>query len=278
MGLFHSHQKEGKGVEKNAMRPIRPLYFVEIFCRKFSKLIQMNLLYIGLTLPIWIALTLFLYSESMTSHFSLAFVGECFYILSFIFLLFSPVIGPATAGMTYVLKSFGTETPVFQFSDFFEQFKKNFKQATLLTLINGLFLLSFSLTLVYGDTSLALNSSSSLSAFQIPLLIVMILLIFINYYAFSIMVMFQMKLKDILVNSFIFALAKLPLNIFILVLVCAISYFAFHYIFTGLILTVLILYTLCGFIVTFSVYPTIEKHMLIPAQAEGKTTNQIDEI
>ena len=277
MGLFHSYQKEGKGVEKNAMRPIRPLYFFELFFRKFWKLMQMNLLYVGLTLPIWIVLAIFLFSDTMLNNFSLTYVGDFIYVLALIFIIFSPVIGPATAGMTYVLKSFATETPVFQYADFFEQFKKNFKQATLLTLLNGFLMLSFSFTLIHGSAQLIIGESLTMSSLQIPLLILNVLFVFMNYYAFSIIVMFRMKFFDILKNSFIFTFAKLPLNLFILIVISAISYFSFHYIVTGMVLTVLFLYAFSGFLVVFSIYPTLEKYMLIPAkrlQSESETDEQ----
>lgn len=281
MALFHSYLKEGKGVDKNRVRPVRPLYFFEVFFRKFWKLIQMNLVYVGITLPIWIVLGLFLLNDQMSQQFSLTFVGSFIYMLALVFLVFSPVIGPATAGMTYVLMSFATETPVFQFADFFEQFKKNFKQATLLTIINGLLLLSFSFTLIHKDAAMLVNNGTNLGAMQLPLLIILILFIFINYYAYSIMVTFDMKFKDIVKNSFIFALAKLPLNLFLLILIGAISYIVFRYIIVGLLITCLILYALCGFIIVFSVYPTIEKYMLIPArkqESQKETENQNQEI
>lgn len=276
MGLFSSYQKEGKGIEKNAMRPIRPLYFFEVLFRKFWKLVQMNLLYIGLTIPIWIALAIFVFSDTMLNNFSISYVGDFIYILALIFILFSPVIGPATAGMTYILKSFATETPVFQYADFFEQFKKNFKQATLLTIINGVMMLSFSFTLIHADAPLLVGGNFTMANLRLPIAIFTGILIIVNYYAFSIMVMFQMKFMDILKNSFIFALAKLPLNIFIFAFVSIISYFSFHYIATGMILTVVLLYAFCGFFVVFSVYPTIEKYMLIPATKQ-QTKTEIEE-
>ena len=237
---------------------------------------QMNLLYVGLTIPIWIAVAIFVFSDTMQNNFSLAYVGDFIYILALIFILFSPVIGPATAGMTYILKSFATETPVFQYSDFFEQFKKNFKQATLMTVINGLMMLSFSMTLIHADAPMVVGQSFTLSNLQLPLLVFMGVLIFVNYYAFSIMVMFELKFKDILKNSFIFALGKLPLNLLIFVLICTISYFSFHYLVTGMVLTVLLLYSFCGFLVVFSVYPTIEKYMLIPARKQ-QAQSEIEE-
>ncbi|MBQ7792435.1 MAG: DUF624 domain-containing protein [Clostridia bacterium] len=277
MGLFQSYKKEGKGVEKNRVRPIRPLYFLEILGRKFWRLVQLNLVYVGLTLPIWILLAMFLFSDTMSNNFSLTYVGDFLYMLGIVFLVFSPLIGPATAGMTYVLQGFATETPVFQYADFFEQFKKNFKQATLMSAITGLFILSFSLTLIHGNSSLVVSVGFQLSTMQLPLLICLILLIFVNYYAYSIMVLFQQKFIDIIKNSFIFALAKLPLNLFVLILISVIAYFSFRYLVVGMLATILLLYALCGFLVVFSIYPTLEKYMLIPARKQ-QTENQIEEI
>ncbi len=277
MGLFHSYTKEGKGVEKRAMRPIRPLYFFELFFRKFGKLIQLNLLYVLMTLPIWISVFLYLLSDKMLYDPTVVYIGEFISSIGLIFILFSPLIGPATAGATYLLRCFATEMPVFLWAEFFEHFKKNFKQATLLTIINGLLILSFSYTIVYGNEPLYFfGSSMTLSVLQLPLLIVNIIFIFINYYAYTMMVTFELKLSAIIKNSFIFALAKLPLNLFVLILVSLISYFSFFKPFIGIVLLILIIYILCGFLVVFSIYPTIEKHMLIPVQEQTKIEEKSD--
>ncbi len=267
MGLFNSYMKEGKGVEKRTMRPVRPLFFFELFFRKFGKLIQLNLLYVLVTIPIWICVLLYVLSDTMLNAPSLTFIGEFIASIGLVFIIFSPVIGPATAGATHILQCFSIEMPVFLCSEFFEHAKKNFKQATLMSLLNGVFAISFAYTLIYGNQPLYLfGNGITLSVMQIPLLIVNIIFILISYYAYTMMVMFKLKFSDILKNSFIFALAKLPLNIFVLILVCALSYLAFFKILIGPIILALILYSLCGFIVVFSIYPTIEKHMLIPAK------------
>ncbi len=277
MGLFRAQLKEGKGVYKETMRPIRPLYFFQIFGRKFWKMIQMNLLYVVMTLPIWVVVGLLVFNDSFIRNLSVEFLGSFLYMLSLVFIIFSFLIGPATAGMTYILKSFATETPVFQFSEFFEQFKKNFKQSTLCSLITGFFLLSFSITLMHGDTAMVGNSKTTLSVMRLPLFMVNLILVFINYYAYSIMVMFRLKFSQLMKNSFIFALAKLPLNLLIIFIVGLVSYFAYRYLVIGFILNIVILYAFCGFLVVFSVYPTIEKHMLIPAQKlENESQNKLE--
>jgi uncharacterized membrane protein YesL len=269
MGFFNSYTKEGKGVDKDIPKPIRPLYFFEIFFRKIAKMFPLNMLYIVLTLPIWIALYLIMTvvnSQLATSQEGIIpLLGQSLTMFSYVFILFAVLTGPATAGITYIFKSFATETPIFIYSDFFEHYKKNFKQSFLMMLINGFFMLSFSLTLY----------QPGLELLQIPSFVFLILLIFSNYYAFSIMVMFKMKFLDILKNSFLLALAKLPLNLLVLILTVVIVGGLFTtYPVIGGILSFLILYSFCGFLTVFSVYPTIEKLMLIPASEE---TNKNDD-
>jgi len=257
MGIFNSYTKEGKGVNKDEVRPIRPIYFFEILFRKIAKFFPLNMLYVLLTIPVWIMLylTITVIFQTPETELSIKTIGEGFYTFSLAFTAFSFLTGPATAGLTYVFKSFTTETPSFIYSEFFENYKKNWKQSTLLTFLTGVFMISFSLTI----------NSPELSLIRIPSLVFFVLLIFVNYYAFSIMVMFEMKFMDIIKNSFIFALAKLPLNIMLFVIIGAIACLAAVYSVLGILLTAIFLCTFCGFLVSFSVYPTIERYMLEPA-------------
>lgn len=274
MGLFNSYLKEGKGVEKRTVRPVRPLYFFELFFRKFGKMIKLNLLYLLVTLPVWVVVLLYLLNDIMLTEPTIGFIGEFIGSVGLVFIIFSPVIGPATAGASHLFRCFATETPVFLCAEFFDHFKKNFKQATLLTLLHGILILSFANTVVYGNTPLLFfGDSTTLSVLQIPLLVVNIIFIFVSYYAYTMMVMFRLKFSRILKNSLIFAMAKLPLNIFIFILVCVLSYFSFYKLFIGVFILLLITYALCGFLVVFSIYPTLEKHMLIPAQKTAEENN-----
>ena len=257
MGFFNSYTKEGKGVDKDETKPIRPLYFFELFFRKFSKMITLNMLYILLTCPIWIALGIIMLTLNSASLEEFG-VFQQLQMFSYVFMLFSVLTGPATAGITYMFKSYATEMPTFTMADFFEHYKKNFKQSTLLMIINGLYLLSFSLTLQLPQ----------LRMMVIPSIIFLVLLIFINFYAFSIMTMFKMKFIDILKNSLIFALAKLPFNVLYLAIIGGLSYALLIYPVIGAILLFLIFYSFSGFLVVFSVYPTIEKYMLDPVHGE----------
>ena len=238
MGLFNGYLKEGKGVEKDAPKPIRPIYFFELFFRKFTKMIQLNLLFMCTTLPFWIVLYFlgnFLISslsgnmESFSN--ALAVIAQVVVnpMSLIILLLLCFLLGPSTAGATNILMSYANELPVFLCSDYFEHFKKNFKQASILMMLNVFAGLSTFITWLLPIVPLyAQNPSiSQLAIFRIPTLAVLLLMIFVNFYAYSIMVKFEMKLLDIIKNSFLFALGRLPWNIITFALIAVLCYFTF---------------------------------------------------
>lgn len=282
MGLFNGYLKEGKGVEKDAPKPIRPIYFFELFFRKFSKMIQLNLLFILTTLPFW-AIVYFLASYFVTNAAGdTATFSNAMNVVSqvvvnplsmIVLLLLSMLLGPSTAGATYILMNYANEMPVFLCSDYFEAFKKNFKQASILMAFNILAGMSTFITwFIPMVPAYAQNSSTALlTYFRIPSLVVFLVMIFANFYAYTIMVKFYMKLKDIIKNSFIFALGRLPQNLLTLAIIVAVCYFAFSNFLIGMLVLILLLYAFCGFLTVFSVYPTIEKYMLIPTLKNDKT-------
>ena len=86
MGNF---QKPGKGVKKEEPEKKRFFQFFDLFFRKITRLIQLNLLYLLFCIPII-------------------------------------TIGPATAAMTKILRYYVEEKPVFLCSEFWAAFKENF--------------------------------------------------------------------------------------------------------------------------------------------------------
>ena len=242
------------------------------------------------TLPFWIVLYFlgnFLISslsENMESFSNaLAVIAQVVVnpMSLIILLLLCFLLGPSTAGATNILMSYANELPVFLCSDYFEHFKKNFKQASILMMLNVFAGLSTFITWLLPIVPLyAQNPSiSQLAIFRIPTLAVLLLMIFVNFYAYSIMVKFEMKLLDIIKNSFLFALGRLPWNIITFALIAVLCYFTFVNYVIGMLVLILILYALCGFLVVFSIYPTIEKYMIIPAKKieNEAETNTIEE-
>ena len=102
MGGFFGYfdfEKPGKGVNEDGPKKKGFFHFFELYGRKIVKLVQLNLLYILCCIPV-------------------------------------VTIGPATAGLTYVLRNFAREEHSWVVSDFFEQCKKNLKQGLIVGNLN----------------------------------------------------------------------------------------------------------------------------------------------
>lgn len=281
MGLFNGYLKEGKGVEKDAPKPIRPIYFFELFFRKFSKMVQLNLLFLGTTFPLW-AILYYVGSFLLTNlsgdqaSFATALSSMAQILMNpltiVVLLLLCFLLGPSTAGATYILMNFANENPVFLCSDYFETFRKNFKQASFLMMFNVIATVSVLITWLVPTVQpySQIPAIAMLNYFKYPILFVYLAIIFANFYAYSIMVKFKLKLVDIIKNSFIFSLGRLPWNILIFAVLAGILLLASLNYLIGMLAFILILYSLCGFLVVFSVYPTIEKYMLLPVQNKNE--------
>lgn len=242
MGFFNkNYSKEGKGVSKNAPQKRRFFLFWELFGRKFSKIIQVNLLFILFSVPI-------------------------------------VTIGPATAGYTYVLRNFAREDHSFVWWDFIDTFKKNFKQGFVAGIIDLIFtfLLVYNALFYWSlrETTLTV-SNYFLLAFSIT---AFVLFLFVRYYVYTIMVTFDLKLRYIYKDALIFAVAGLKNNICALLshLVTLVIYvgsifLAAQYATQGVFLVIFVIWFLIfalflpafmQFTAIFSTYPVIQKYMM----------------
>jgi len=107
MSIFNDRY-DGEGVPKNAPPQKEPFRFFELFRRKFTKLIELNLLYILTVIP-------------------------------------APLtFGAANAALAHVMRKFVLEESVFVAHEYFTAFKKNFKRCLLVGFID--FVLTLALT------------------------------------------------------------------------------------------------------------------------------------
>ena len=109
MGLFNN--TAGPGVPKNAPRKKPFFRFWELFANKFWDFFKINLIYFLFCIPI-------------------------------------VTIGPATAAMTALMRNIYLERPQFYFHDFVKEFKKNFKQALIVGILDILVTAVFVFSLV----------------------------------------------------------------------------------------------------------------------------------
>ncbi|MCI8442694.1 MAG: DUF624 domain-containing protein [Provencibacterium sp.] len=256
MGLFGAnYTKEGPGVDKNAPQKKRFFLFWDIYFRKFWKLVQINFLYVIFWIPAAVGI------------YFLVFGG--LNLLSLLLILVSVILlGPAGAGMTYVLRNFVREEHAFVFSDFKDKFKENFKQAALYNLLYT------AVTAVILVASYFYFRQLSQSKFYyLPLVLSLacfLVVTFMNFYMYTMIVTFRMTLRQMLKNAFIFSvLGVVPNLITVVINGVLIALLALFFPVTILFIAIMACSTL-SFISTFNAYPRIEKYMIIPQQPKDE--------
>lgn len=266
---FFDYTKPGKGVEKEDFKPSFSTFF-SIFFERFWKLIQLNMIYFICSIPLLLVVIIFIPTESLNAEEHLLSLFK----LSVGSLLYLSVVGiaPIITGFTYVLRNYSRDQHAWLLSDFFEHIKKNFKQASLLMLIDLFMVIMVPFIYTFYSSLINTEDVSSLyrnvAFFARTLIILASAIYFImHFYIYQIMITFDMKLKQILKNSFIFTLAHMPRNIGILALITIVATLTFGFTTEiGILISFILSVSLIGYIVNFIVQPVISKHMIKPQE------------
>ena len=237
LGLFN-YSKPGPGVDKGETNINRFFYFWELYFRKFWKLIELNILYILVCIPI-------------------------------------VTIGPATAGLVYVLRNYADVRSTFLMHDFFQAFKKNFKQSIAIffldLLATGIVMFSF---VFYWQ-----NASYSKLMF-IPLggcVLAFILLSFMRYYTYLMAVTVDLKLKHIIKNAFIFSFVGLKTNFFTALFTVVIMVLLVVVPYLYLLFPILLGFSTIWFITVYNSYPYIVRYIVTPYEEKKGVSEQESE-
>lgn len=227
-GLFN-YSKPGPGVDKNAPKKKRFFFFFELYFRKFWKLIQLNLLFVVCCIPI-------------------------------------VTIGPAIAGMTYVLRNFATEKPVFLVSDFFDAFKSNWKQSFALSVIFGVVSVVSGLSFFWYFAN---SAGSWLMLIPLGLCILLCLvLLFMQFYVYLMAVTVELKLKYIIKNAFIFAFLGAKTNLITAFFVLLLMVPSVLFLPLTAPIMIILLFSTVGFITVYNSYPYIIKYIVEPHEQQ----------
>ena len=293
MNLFKvNYAKEGPGVDKNAP-PKRAFFrYWELLWRKRFKLIQSNLLYFAFNLIVLLIVLVLLYvlfSLSLTltgtdlNAWAAANDGlnvDTFYrmIVLVAFMCTSVPIfafGPARAGLTFLTKSFVKEEPVFTWTDFSTKMRSNRKLGMKVGLINGI--IGFFLLLdavvyiaILNDNSGIFSGVPSILLFFAALFIIFGFALFfmMNLYIYPMIVTFNITIKQLYKNAFIFAMIRWLPNLLILLWDFAIIAIPLLFIpgtmsfYVTAALYIFITPALVDLTNTFYVYPLIKKYMI----------------
>jgi uncharacterized membrane protein YesL len=173
-------------------------------------------------------------------------------------------IGPATAGLVKIMRNFATDRPVRPVRDFFVAFGQNFKPALGMGLLSTLVLTGCASGFyVYG--ALASRSGAIWYVlFGICALMAMIV-IFMNFYAYLMLVGTDLSFRDIVKNSFAFSIVALKIN-FTNLLICGalLAVMAVLVVLWTPLMTLLAFlpFAINWYIITFRSYPIVEKYAI----------------
>ncbi len=258
LGGMFDPTREGPGVSKDGPQKKRFFLFFEIYFRKFTKIVLLNLIYVLVCLPI-------------------------------------VTIGPATAAMAYCMRNFTREEHA-DISDFFDQFKKNFWQSLLVSVIQLVCFGVITFGLFFYYSLMSQGNVLGFFGFCVALMAA-VLFVFMSYYIYMLIVTFKQTLRQLIKNSFLFAFLGLGRNIITtIILVLIYGWFAIY----GVLPTVMPLFdpnfpasldaaslalamylvflpSLTSFIVNFNIYPCVKRFMLDPAMAELEKQRQEEE-
>ena len=260
MGLFgNSYSKPGKGISKEEAAKRN---FFDMAGRHVFDFIKLNLLFFACTFVLFAAAFLlaypYFYNSELFGRFLNALLTQPNMVIPPLPFLPFMFMGPFIAGLTFVLRNWARQEHAFLVSDFFEHTKKNWKQGLVLSIINTVFLYAIlNAALFYVKTGI------SLMAVLILFIVTMALWFITNFYTYTMMVTFKMSVMQIIKNSFLLVLAKLPQNPFFFVIIMAVHILLLYYLFPlWFILMAVILIALTGFTMNYYSWHIIEKYMM----------------
>lgn len=260
MALFHmNYDRPGPGVRKDEPEKKAVPRFFSIFARKFTALVELNLLF----------------SAIAAAAVAVAWLLRNAVPETVLWLIPVLLVSPFLAGLTLVTRNYVREEHAFLLSDFWDAVKGNWKAF----LLNGavccaLYLvLSVSIRFYY-----AMLPSGNLYFIALCLCIaVAFLLISAEYYVPVMIVTFDLKLGQVYRNALIFSIVGLGRNVLLTALL-AVLFFALYLtqltapsLVLGLLFVFLLLFSLCMFLVNFTVYPLIDRLMIRPYRKKEGT-------
>lgn len=276
LGIFGgNYSRPGPGVRKDEPQKPPFIRFWQLFFRKLSKLIELNLLFL---IPVVIVCALI---------FGIAFLGVTQSPLSVLVnspLSYLPVIllSPFVAGLTMITRNFAREEHAFIFSDFMDAVKKNWKPF----FINGIICYIF-VSIIYVALRYYIAMSGKGWMFVIALsisILVSVIFLFAQYYIPVMIITLDLTLKQIYRNAIIFAILGLWRNLMLTVIFAVLFFANFVAFYIQMPLTVLIAITLIiliafsfiSYLVNFAVYPLIEKMIIKPYYAKQNASADED--
>ena len=210
--------KEGKGVSREQVNGRKGLMlFIDIYFRRFWKLVLLNLIYMIASIPaIFISYKFVQYA--LVFYMQLAGISpenteavraaiRLTPILMAITLQFCGA-GPATAGFCNVLRKYVNDRHAWVWADFVRGMKENWKQSLAVYIINIAYTVFATGSFLFYRYLMPEMQILSVIIFSVSLVFLMM-----QMYTYQLMVGFKLTLKELYKNSAILTIVKLPTNI-----------------------------------------------------------------
>lgn len=217
---FYGKQGQGDFTVANLPQNRRQL-FRDVLRVRWGSLFGVNLLYLIIWVPAiaWTFLNVFTLLSLADQG---AGAGETQGLIFTWLLIMAPCIaitGPFNAGVTYVLRNWARDEHSFVLSDFKDAVKNNWKQAIVVSVISGV--LPF---LLYVGWNFYSGMMATSAVFILPialLLLVWVLWDLATMLMYPMLITYDLKLKDVIRNSLLLTVAKLPWALLIRLLTLA---------------------------------------------------------
>ena len=185
--------------------------------------------------------------------------------LNFIYVLFCiPIvtIGPATAALTKVCRNYSQERHAYLFADFWNGFKQNFKQGLIFGLIDSAFVVIF-----FVGAPFYIAWAKMMPIIYVLLFVFLaFILIFVmmNFYIFIMVSSTNLKIKQIIKNSFILVYLGMKKSLICLVVYVLLMSVCVLFYPPSLVLVVTLPFSFISFLNCSLCYPVVRKYIIQP--------------
>ena len=256
MSLFGNYNTPGRGVLKAPQEKKGIFKFFEVYGRHMWKLMELNLLYFVFCIPLTLMVILML----MTSN-------PIWLLLA----IPSVLVGPATAAMTKVCRNYSQERNAFLLHDFWDSFKKNFKQSVFIGIVDVIMIVSVWIACFQFLMNESLPDGSLVF---ICIMICCATLVFImHFYIYLEIVALNLSIGSILKNAVFLVFLGVKRNFIALIINLAIISLIVLFLPFSVFAVIFLPLSLMCFTTTFICYPVIQKYIVNPYYEERGERN-----
>lgn len=173
--------------------------------------------------------------------------------------------GCVNVGTSYIMRNIVRREPVFMWYDFWYAIKKNLRQGIIVGILDIVFMGLIAYDVVFFYYNIGPFFNNVMFYFSLAIAIFYFLM---RFYMYLLMVTFDLKIRQIIKNSLIFAFLGIKRNLLAIVGILAViimNYALFlMFIPLGILLPFVLTVATCSFIAAYAAYPKIKQIMLDP--------------